>query len=109
MYQQNQYQQQPYNSDIVTPDKLTLEPAIACLLSVFVAGLGQMINGQIEKGLIILLGGMAIIFVVTLVTCGIGALLSPVLIAFSAIDAYKCAQRLQNGQCLGKYEFHIFD
>lgn len=110
-YQYNQYQQQNWqmNREVVTPDKLVLEPTTACLVSCLLAGLGQMINGQIEKGLIILFGGMIAIFLITLVTCGFGAILSPLLIVISALDAYKCAKRLQNGQSIGKYEFHIFD
>lgn len=110
-YQYNQYQQQNWqmNREVVTPDKLVLEPTTACLISCLLAGLGQMINGQIEKGLIILFGGMIAIFLITLITCGFGAILSPLLIIISALDAYKCAKLLQNGQSIGKYEFHIFD
>lgn len=113
----NQYQQtgqyQQYNNQInngiVTPDKLVLEPTIACVVSCLLTGLGQMINGQIEKGLLLLFGGMGAIFIISLLTCGIGAILSPLVIVISALDAYKCAKRLQMGQSLGKYEFHIFD
>lgn len=111
-YQQNgQYQQynNQMNNEIVTPDKLVLEPTIACVVSCLLTGLGQMINGQIEKGLLLLFGGMGAIFIITLLTCGIGAILSPLVIVISALDAYKCAKRLQMGQSLGKYEFHIFD
>lgn len=111
-YQQNgQYQQynNQMNNGIVTPDKLVLEPTIACVVSCLLTGLGQMINGQIEKGLLLLFGGMGTIFIITLLTCGIGAILSPLVIVISALDAYKCAKRLQMGQSLGKYEFHIFD
>lgn len=111
-YQQNgQYQQynNQMNNGIVTPDKLVLEPTIACVVSRLLTGLGQMINGQIEKGLLLLFGGMGAIFIITLLTCGIGAILSPLVIVISALDAYKCAKRLQMGQSLGKYEFHIFD
>lgn len=111
-YQQNgQYQQynNQMNNGIVTPDKLVLEPTMACIVSCLLTGLGQMINGQIEKGLLLLFGGMGAIFIIALLTCGVGAILSPLVIVISALDAYKCAKRLQMGQSLGKYEFHIFD
>lgn len=122
-YQQQQYQQQPYqqqqyqqtyqqayqqNVGVVTPDRLALEPTLACLVSVLVVGLGQMINGQIEKGLLLLFGGMFAIIAIAFITCGFGAVLSPLLIVVSALDAYNCAKRLQMGQSIGKYEFHIF-
>ena len=66
-YQQNgQYQQynNQMNNGIVTPDKLVLEPTMACIVSCLLTGLGQMINGQIEKGLLLLFGGMGAIFII---------------------------------------------
>lgn len=103
------YQQGQPNVGIVTPDKLSVEPTMACILSIVFTGLGQMINGQLEKGLLLLFGGMGALLFISFITCGFGAVLSPLLIVVSALDAYKCAQRLQAGQSLGKYEFHIFD
>lgn len=108
-YQQNINRQCKQISDVVTPDKLAVEPALACVLSILLTGLGQMINGQIEKGLLLLFGGIAAISIITFITCGFGAILSPLLVVISALDAYKCSKRLQMGQSLGKYEFHIFD
>ena len=96
-------------SNMVTPNQLKVEPVVACILSVLLVGLGQMINGQIGKGLTLLFGGMAAVFVVTLVTCGIGAVLAPVPMIIAAIDAYKCAQILQSGRPIGKWEFHILN
>ena len=96
-------------ANVITPDELKVEPTIACILSIFVTGLGQMLNGQLEKGLILLIGGYIFVFAISLLTCGIGAISAPILIVFSALDAYKCAQRLQSGQSIGKYEWHIFD
>jgi len=110
--QQNQHVNYTNNysgANVVTPDKLKVEPTIACILSIFVTGLGQMLNGQLEKGLILLIGGYIFVFAISLLTCGIGAISAPILIVFSALDAYKCAQRLQSGQSIGKYEWHIFD
>lgn len=119
-YQQNQAQQHYYqqqaqqqstsvNSGLVTPDKLSVEPIVACVLSILLTGLGQMINGQIEKGLLLLFGGMTVVLFISFITCGFGAILSPLLAVISALDAYNCAKRLQNGQTIGKYEFHVFD
>jgi len=96
-------------ANVITPDKLKVEPTIACILSIFVTGLGQMLNGQLEKGLILLIGGYIFVFAISLLTCDIGAISASILIVFSALDAYKCAQRLQSGQSIGKYEWHIFD
>lgn len=108
-YTQQKYNQskQAYNPDIVTPDKLKVEPIIATIISIVIPGLSQMINGQIEKGLIIMVGGYLAVCVITLMTCGIGAILSPILSIFAALDAYQCADRLHNGQSIRKYEYHI--
>ena len=96
-------------ANMVTPDKLKVEPAVATLLSFLLTGLGQMVNGQVEKGLTLLFGGVAAVFIITLLTCGIGSISAFVLVGISMIDAYKCAQILQSGRPIGKWEFHIFD
>ena len=100
---------QPNMNGMVTPNQLKVEPVVAALLSFLLTGLGQMVNGQIEKGLTLLLGGVAAVFIITIVTCGIGAISAPVLCIIAIVDAYKCAQILQSGRPIGKWEFHIFD
>ena len=94
-------------------EALKLEPALAAIISVLVVGLGQMINGQLWKGLTLLGIGVIGFPLLVIVTCGLGAfilpLLAPALIAVAAVDAYKCAKRLEQGQQLGQFEFHIFD
>ena len=110
--QQQQFNQQQYNgqqqTDMVTPDKLRVEPTVACILSVLLAGLGQCLNGQLEKGLVIMLVGPLVIALLAVVTCGIGAILGPIYLALVAVDAYKCAQKLQSGQPIGKWEYILF-
>jgi TM2 domain-containing membrane protein YozV len=87
------------NASGVTPDKLVLQPIVAALLSVFILnGLGQMINGQIGKGLLLL--GLQV--VLGTITCGISVLPGYIVIG---IDAYKCAQALQEGKTIGKWGF----
>lgn len=112
--QQNPYCQ-PQNfmhgqpDNLVYPSSLSLEPALAALLSVVIVGLGQMVNGQLEKGLILMFVGYISVTIVSLLTCGFGLIMFPVLLTVSAIDAYKCAEKLQSGQCIEKYEFHLFE
>ena len=110
--QQQQFNQQQYNgqqqTDMVTPDKLRVEPTVACILSVLLAGLGQCLNGQLEKGLVIMLVGPLVIALLAVVTCGIGAILGPIYLALVAVDAYKCAQKLQSGQPIEKWEYILF-
>jgi TM2 domain-containing membrane protein YozV len=83
----------------VTPDKLVLQPIVAALLSLLVLfGLGQMINGQVGKGLLLL--GLQLILAI--ITCGISVIPGYIVIG---IDAYKCAQALQEGRTIGKWSF----
>ncbi len=86
-------------ADGVTPDKLVLDPIVAALLSVFVLnGLGQMINGQVAKGLLLL--GLQV--VAAIITCGISAVPGYIVIG---IDAYKSAEALKEGRTIGKWSF----
>lgn len=119
--QQNPYCQpqnpycQPQNfmygqqDNLVYPSSLSLEPSLSALLSIVIVGLGQMINGQLEKGLILMFVGYISVTIISLLTCGFGFIMFPLLLTVSAIDAYKCAAKLQSGQCIDKYEFHLFE
>lgn len=84
--------------ELVYPFQCKLSPTGAAILSVLVVGLGQMINGQLAKGLIMLIGGT----VIGLITAGIAAI--PIWI-ISGVDAYKCAKKLQSGEIIGKWSF----
>ena len=118
--QQNNYRQQnPYcqpqnfmygqQDNLVYPSSLSLEPSLSALLSIVIVGLGQMVNGQLEKGLILMFVGYISVTIISLLTCGFGFIMFPLLLTVSAIDAYKCASKLQSGQCIDKYEFHLFE
>lgn len=92
---------QPQNtntSDLVQPEQLGVSPGVAALLSVLIIGLGQMINGQVAKGILMFIGSIAIAIF-------IGIFVGPFLWIFSGIDAYQCAKKLKNGQPIGKFSF----
>lgn len=72
-------------------------PTVAVLLSCLVVGLGQMYNGQIVKG-IVLLG-------VSIGVCVIFPYLSCVCWVVAMIDAYKIANKLNDGKTVGEWEF----
>ncbi len=65
-------------------------PGLALLGSFFLPGLGQLINGQVAKGLITL---VAFILSWLLVIALIGFLLLPAIWIWSMVDAYTGAQR----------------
>lgn len=77
----------------------TNSPILMALLSAFCLwGVGQMILGQVGKGLFILVGGV----VVAVFT---GGFLIPAIWAFAAIDAYLIAKKLQAGRAVGPWEW----
>ncbi|WP_170008321.1 DUF5683 domain-containing protein [Bacillus fonticola] len=69
-------------------------PGIAAVLSFFIAGLGQIYNGQIVKG---------ILFIVAYAISGllmfvlIGFITTPILWIWGMVDAYKTAERMNHG------------
>lgn len=102
--QQNMYS----NQNMTTPDKMKVEPAIAALLSFVLLGLGQIINGQTAKGLVMLVVGLIANVFIGLLTCGLGLIISlPITYVIICLDAYNCTKILQAGGCLGEFEMHI--
>ena len=83
-------------------------PGIAAVLSLLVAGLGQVYNGQFVRGLLWFVGAVVTVsvfgvffFVLTVVTFGLGVFLFPLVLvlgfvinAVAAYDAYRQAERM---------------
>lgn len=90
--------QHTQTNNLVQPEQLTVSPELAVILSLLLIGLGQMLNGQPVKGILMLI----ISIFIGIMT---GFLIAPFLWIFSGIDAYQCAKKLKNGQCIGKFSF----
>lgn len=94
---------QGYSSPLVTP-KLIHPPdqprsplLMAMLSGCCIAGLGQMVLGQVVKGVAVLIGSV----VLAVVTAGISAL---VVWPLMGLDAYLIAKKLQTGQAVTEWE-----
>jgi len=84
---------------LVHPSDPPKDPLLMGLLSgCCIAGLGQMILGQVAKGVVILLGAM----VIGALTAGVGILVTWPL---GGIDAYLVAKKLKDGKSVGQWEF----
>ncbi len=70
-------------------------PVLAAILSLVIVGVGQIYNGQIVKGIILLV--VTVIFGLT----GIGLIISFIIWVFAIYDAYNTAQRINNGEIVG--------
>ncbi len=67
---------------------------VAAVLSVFWTGLGQIYNGQIGKGIVL----MAIQGInAVLMTVFVGFITFPILWVWGIVDAYKAAERINAG------------
>ncbi len=73
-------------------------PILMAILSFLIVGLGQMILGQVAKGITMLICA----FIIGFITFGVGAL---VLWLISAVDAYMIADKKQKGRYVGDWEF----
>ncbi|MDH7578179.1 MAG: hypothetical protein QHH75_10265 [Bacillota bacterium] len=69
-------------------------PGLAAILSFFIVGLGQIYNGQIGKGIALM---VAAVISGLLCTILIGFILLPVVWIYGIWDAYKTAERINRG------------
>jgi TM2 domain-containing membrane protein YozV len=74
-------------------------PGLAAVLSFFWAGLGQIYNGEISKGILLI--------VVYAISCGLMALVigfftTPILWIYGMVDAYKTAEKFNAGLRVGR-------
>jgi len=66
-------------------------PGIAAVLSFFATGLGQIYNGQLGKGLLLIVAGVLAFLSMFIF---IGWIIFPVLWIWNIYDAYKTAERI---------------
>jgi hypothetical protein len=81
-----------------------VEPGVAAMMSFFLPGVGQIVNGQVEKGILLLLGLYVASFLFSLPAFGLPMLLARIVIA---IDSYRIAQRKRKGQPVRSGEWDI--
>ena len=89
------------DENMVYPNKRKTSPVVALILSLLLVGLGQMINGQLIKGLFMLVASLLVGAMVGEAAILIGI---PIWI-LSGIDAYMCADKLKKGQPIGRFSF----
>lgn len=82
-------------SSVSGPKQQLKSPGVALFLSLLIAGSGQMYNGQVAKGLFVLfacffLWVIDLGFIVNILAC---------------IDAYKIAQKINNGRQVSGWEW----
>jgi uncharacterized membrane protein YjjP (DUF1212 family) len=91
------------NPNIITPDQAK-DPVLVLVLAVFLGGIAYLIFGQWQKG-IAAIAAWVCLFAITLLTCGIGAILFFPFVVVVVIDAYMQAKLLKEGQTIGQWTF----
>ncbi|GAB4453532.1 MAG: hypothetical protein OHK0029_06570 [Armatimonadaceae bacterium] len=81
----------------------TVSPAAAAFMSFLMPGVGQLMNGQGPKGVLLLLA-MVVAMIVLNSTLGVAVLVGRVL---AAIDAYRIAERRRMGQLVRESEWDL--
>ena len=84
------YQHQPVHTP-PGPPVFYKNPAVAVVLSFFWAGLGQLYNGQIAKGIIFI-----IVYAICALSCYIiiGFITTPIVWVIGMVDAYSSATKI---------------
>jgi len=95
-----------------TPRK---DPLVSAIVSLFIPGLGQIINGQVKKGVILLSGAIVLWFIMIFLTifgsvflasitggigaccCCFGCFIPLIVHLYAAYDAHKTATEINNG------------
>lgn len=70
-------------------------PVLAAILSFLIVGLGQIYNGQIGKGIMLIIG-----YVISFALCFVyvGFILLPILWIYGIYDAYNTAKKINAGE-----------
>lgn len=78
------------------------EPILSLILSFFIPGLGQIYNGQTERGIILLIAAFVSAFLILFL---IGIALYLAVWVFSMYDAFISAKKINNGEPVNKKLF----
>jgi TM2 domain-containing membrane protein YozV len=86
----------PAQQIIVVAEK---SPGLAAVLSFFWAGLGQIYNGEISKGILLM---VAYVISCVLMAVVIGFITTPILWIYGMVDAYRTAEKFNAGLRTGR-------
>ena len=84
---------------MVYPDQCRLSPWSAAFASMMVCGLGQLVNGQISKGIVIFFSNYLLFYLFDSLWISFFYQLAMI------VDAYLCAATLHLGRPIGRFAF----
>jgi hypothetical protein len=92
-------------SATILPSDPPKDPILMAVLSFFVPWMGQILIGQVAKGVVMLLVTPILFALFVIVTLGMGLVILPFVGVIAVIDAYLLSKKLKDGQAIGGWEF----
>ena len=87
------------------PPQASKDPILMAVLSFFIPWLGQILIGQVTKGIVMLLLTPMLCGLFVFATLGMGVAILPFVSVVAVIDAYLLAKKLKEGRAIDKWEF----
>lgn len=94
----------PLDPTIIAPPASPVDPILVLVIAFFFWGIAYFVYGQWQKGVGSLLLCLALL-VVSIITCGIGAVLFTPLWVLTILDAYMQAKLLKDGSRIRQWTF----
>jgi TM2 domain-containing membrane protein YozV len=91
--------------DKIMPSNPPKDPILMAVVSFFIPWLGQILIGQVAKGIVMILMTPILVVLFVIVTLGMGLIVLPFISLVAVIDAYLLAKKLKEGQAIGNWEF----
>lgn len=89
----------------ISPEKRKTAPIISFLMSVLLVGTGQIINGQIKKGILMLVLSIVINLIFIKINFQYAEIVKLFIYLYSGYDAYKLSKTLKNGRPVKEFKF----
>jgi hypothetical protein len=92
------------NGQVEIEFRREVNPTVHAILSFLFPGVGQLLNGQVGKGMLLILAAFVAVSLMRLPAFGLELLIARVLIA---LDAYRIGEKRRNGQKIGEGDWDI--
>ena len=89
----------------ISPEKRKTAPIISFIMSILLVGTGQMINGQVKKGILMLVISLIINFIFIKFNVQYSEIIKLCIYLYSGYDAYKLTKSLKSGKTVKEFKF----
>lgn len=89
----------------IMPSVPPKDPILMAVVSFFIPWLGQILLGQVKKGIVMIVVTPVLLGIIAVLTCGLGLIVLPFVDVLAAVDAYLLAKKLKEGSGIDEWEF----